>query len=333
MRTKPTALPADDYLKEKKTHGNLEYPIAIYHVDLRSLYMGFVRWHWHEELEIDIVTQGKMECLIGDETILLETGDAIYINQNTMHSLHPVGEEPGKFDAIVFHPMLFFGYSKTYLNAKYLTPITGKTEFRYFLINKEYARSADMIALFDELVRANDSAATGYELITKSCLCRFWVYMLEEFSALVPEKKETRSLSELRARDAVLFIERHYQEPITLDEIAAAIHVSKSECCRCFKKALHATPFEYLMRYRIFMASVIIRQDAQKQMSFSELATTVGFNTVSYFNKVFKSILGCTPTEYRKTLRDGSARDVSVFPSVLYEEHISMSDSIPQDMV
>ena len=327
MRKKPTELPADDYLKEKKTHGNLEYPIAIYHVDLHTLYMGFVRWHWHEELEIDVVTQGRIECRIGDDFIVLETGDAIYINQNIMHSLHPIGDEPGKFDAIVFHPMLFFGYGKTYLNAKYLTPITRRAGLRYFLINREYTRFADMTALLDELIRANDSAATGYELITKSCLCRFWVYLLEEFPASVSEKKESLSLSELRARDAVLFIERHYQEPITLDEIAAAIHVSKSECCRCFKKALHTTPFEYLRKYRIFMASVIIRQDTQKQMSFSELATTVGFNTVSYFNKVFKSTLGCTPTEYRKALRDGSAQDVSVFPSVLYEKHISMGAS------
>ncbi|MCM1102672.1 MAG: AraC family transcriptional regulator [Clostridium sp.] len=333
MRTKPTELPADDYTKEKKIHGNLEYPIAIYHVDLRSLYMGFVRWHWHEELEIDVVTQGRMECLIGDEVILLEAGDAIYINQNVIHSLRPVGEEPGRFDAIVFHPTLFFGYGKTYLNAKYLTPITNKSGFRHFLINKEYAYFAEMTALLDELVRTTDSAAIGYELITKSCLCRFWVYLLEEFSVCDPEKKEARSLSELRAQDAVLFIERHYQEPITLDEIAGAIHVSKSECCRCFKKALHTTPFEYLMKYRIFMASVIIRQDAWRQMSFSELATTVGFNNASYFNKVFKNILGCTPTEYRKMIRSGSAQDISVFPSVLYEEHISMSDSVPPGTV
>lgn len=328
MKKKPTELPADDYMKEKKTHGNLEYPVALYHVDLRSLYMGFVRWHWHEELEIDVVTHGKMECLIGDDTILLEKGDAIYINQNVMHSIRPLKGEPGTFDAIIFHPSLFFGHDKTYLNVKYLTPITGKAGFRYFVINKEYARFHEMCALFDELVRATDLGVTGYELITKSCLCRFWVYLLEEFPVTVPERRESLSLSELRARDAVLFIERHYQEPVTLDEIASAIHVSKSECCRCFKKSLHTTPFEYLMRYRIFMASVKIRQDSQKQMSFSELATTVGFNNVSYFNKVFKTFLGCTPTEYRKTLQSGSTQDISVFPSVLYEAHISMCDSM-----
>lgn len=63
-------------------------------------------------------------------------------------------------------------------------------------------------------------------------------------------------------------------------------------------------------------------------MSFSELATTVGFNNVSYFNKVFKTFLGCTPTEYRKTLQSGSIQDISVFPSVLYEEHISMNNPL-----
>ena len=313
----------NDFMKEKKAHGNLEYPLAVYHVDLRSLYMGFVRWHWHEELEIDMVTEGRMNCLIGNDSFTLEKGDCIFINQNVMHSIHPVDNEPGCFHAIVFHPTILFNYAKTYLNTKYLLPIVGNANLKYFIINSSYEHFKEATDYLSELVEANDKMEFGYELVSKSCLCRFWLLMLQKFGTTdtVNAPKETFSLSETRTKDAIIYIQDHYSEAITLDEIAAAIHVSKSECCRCFKKSLQTTPFEYLMKYRIFMASMKIRQDSGNSLSFSEVAASVGFNNVSYFNKLFKSYLKCTPSQYRKNLQSGKTNQVSDFPPKLFEEH------------
>ena len=86
----------------------------------------------------------------------------------------------------------------------------------------------------------------------------------------------------------------------TLDEIAESIHISKSECCRCFQRVLRVTPFEYLLKYRIFYATKLIQQQDPAASSISNLAITVGFGNISYFNKVFKRVLNMTPTEYKK---------------------------------
>ncbi len=90
-------------------------------------------------------------------------------------------------------------------------------------------------------------------------------------------------------------------EPITLNDIAEAILVSKSECCRCFKRATGLSPFEYLMKYRITESAKYMHRKSHE--SISEIAGAVGFNNTSYFNKVFKKFMGCTPTEYRQSLR------------------------------
>ncbi len=315
----------NDFMKEKKTHGNLEYPVAIYHVDLHNLYMGFVRWHWHEELEINVVTEGRMECLIGDDSFIMEKGDCIFINQNVMHSIHPIGNEPGKFDAIVFHPAVLFSYSMTYMNTKYLIPIIGNPNLKTFLMNFSYEHFHEATEYISELLSANNDMTFGYEIITKICLSRLWLLLLQEFgSAKTPQdSRESLPLGESRAKDAVIYIQEHYNEPISLDEIAAAIHVSRSECCRCFKRALHCTPFEYLMKYRIFMASMKICQDTGNTLSFSDIAVSVGFNNVSYFNKLFKHFLKCTPSQYRKTLRNGNVQNINCFPPIPFEEHVS----------
>lgn len=323
MDNKDKTVRVNDFMKEKKIHGNLDFPLAIYQVDLRSLYMGFVRWHWHEELEIDVVTEGRMQCLVGNDSFLLEKGDAVFINQNVMHSIHPVDNEPGRFHAIVFHPTILFSYTKTYLNTKYLLPIVGNTNIKYYLMKPDCEHFDQATEYLTELVNATEKADFGYELVAKICLCRFWLLLLHEFHTMTPANAipETPSLVETRTKDAIIYIQEHYNEMITLDEIAAAIHVSKSECCRCFKKSLQSTPFEYLMKYRIFMASMKIRQDPSNALSFSEIATSVGFNNVSYFNKLFKSYLQCTPSQYRKNLQNGKTDQISVFPPKIFEDH------------
>ena len=89
-------------------------------------------------------------------------------------------------------------------------------------------------------------------------------------------------------------------DPRTLDDIARSIHISKSECCRCFQRVLRQTPFEYLLKYRIFHAAKLIQHQDPSANSISNLAITVGFGNISYFNKVFKRYLRMTPTEYKR---------------------------------
>ena len=89
-----------------------------------------------------------------------------------------------------------------------------------------------------------------------------------------------------------------------LEDLSRSIHISKSECCRCFKRTLQVTPIEYLMKYRIFKAANMIQHDDPLSHSISELAFAVGFNNASYFNKVFRQYLKCTPSEYKRSTRN-----------------------------
>ena len=114
-------------------------------------------------------------------------------------------------------------------------------------------------------------------------------------------------------KDAILYIEEHYNENITLDDLAASIHLSKSECCRCFKRTLQLTPFEYLLRYRIFRAANMLKMNGPHTCSMSSLAFSVGFNNASYFNKVFKQYLHCTPSEYKRKIKNNPSGDFEPF--------------------
>ena len=72
-------------------------------------------------------------------------------------------------------------------------------------------------------------------------------------------------------------------ETVTLEDISSSIMVSKSECCRCFKRTLNVTPFEYLMKYRILESTK--RMHRKPLDSISEIAGSVGFNNTSYYKR------------------------------------------------
>jgi AraC-like DNA-binding protein len=94
------------------------------------------------------------------------------------------------------------------------------------------------------------------------------------------------------------YIHTHYAEPLTVSQIAAASAISESECYRCFRKVLDTSPIDYLLQYRIRAAAGLL---ASPDRSVSDICFATGFNSPSYFAKVFRQELQCSPRKYRVT--------------------------------
>ena len=82
-----------------------------------------------------------------------------------------------------------------------------------------------------------------------------------------------------------------------LDDIARAGQLSRSECCRYFKRILKKTPLSYVTDYRI-QKSLILLQQAESNVT--EVAYQVGFNSTSYFIDKFRKSMNMTPLTYKK---------------------------------
>ena len=127
--------------------------------------------------------------------------------------------------------------------------------------------------------------------------------IVRELSAGSSGKAYSPSPAELRDAERVKlmlrFIEKHFAEEITLEQIAAAAALSKSEAHRCFKRATGLPAFQFLIKYRILLAAERLRSTRQ---SISDVATGCGFLDMSYFSKAFREIFKVTPTDYRKNL-------------------------------
>lgn len=297
-------------------HGDVGFPVQVYYIELSKMYMQRVRWHWHTEIEIIIINHGEADFMTDDKKVRLHAGEGILINQNVMHAIQPVDENANcSFYSVAFHPAFLFGYGNTVMSSKYLVPVISSPALRVMELYEQDPKLEKLLNLTNNVIAANLTKKYGYELIIKSYLCQLWILLLDDVipQNITKAKENTISTDETRVKDAILYIEMHFHEQVTLEQLADSIHISKSECCRCFKRTLQVTPIEYLMKYRIFRATQMLQKNDPEAHSMSSLAFSVGFNNASYFNKVFRQFLGCTPTEYKRKLKNNPADETGLF--------------------
>jgi transcriptional regulator GlxA family with amidase domain len=96
---------------------------------------------------------------------------------------------------------------------------------------------------------------------------------------------------------AQLYIEQHYQEDISMDDVASLINMGNRNFIRRFKAATNNTPFEYLQRVRIESAKKAIEINHK---DLSTIMDDTGYNDLKAFRSVFKRLTGLSPLEYKK---------------------------------
>jgi AraC-like DNA-binding protein/ligand-binding sensor protein len=101
-----------------------------------------------------------------------------------------------------------------------------------------------------------------------------------------------------RAKD---YVASHQSEPIKLKQIARALNVSTFHFCRIFKQTTGLTFVDYLSRVRIEKAKILLYEN---RLRVSEIAYEVGFQTITHFNRIFRKLVGYSPTEYRSRLAE-----------------------------
>jgi AraC-like DNA-binding protein len=96
-------------------------------------------------------------------------------------------------------------------------------------------------------------------------------------------------------------MEAHYEEVLCLSEIAAACGVSPFHLSHAFSAGLGVPPMAYLGRLRLEKACRQLREHSEQTVA--EICYSVGFQSVSQFNRAFRAVMACSPSEYRRSAR------------------------------
>lgn len=140
-----------------------------------------------------------------------------------------------------------------------------------------------------------------YELKIQQKLSFIWLSLLqnkgEEYLKPSGNRRTNRDVE--RLREILTYLHKHYMEKITLEEIANRIGLCRGECCRFFRRHMKQSLFDYILYYRVEKSLPLL---VQSELSVTEIAEQTGFSSSSYYAKVFKKKMNCTPTQYRSMI-------------------------------
>lgn len=269
-----------------------EYPYVFHHVDMSKT---VVPWHWHEALEFGLVLEGNMKVHTANQTQVFHKGEGFFINSNVLASMENM--DTCVQDSHLFHPVFLSGHFKSVFETKYLNPVIQNQNLELICLRGETESQRKILGKLRQLSKLQEQQ--DVEFLTRNLLSEIWLLLLEEIRNLdtstlsVPQKNQDRILTMLA------FIQENYSEKLTLEDIADSAAVSTRECLRCFRDSIHQSPMEYLIEYRVQMAKKLLETS---DLSITDIALSCGFNSNSYFTKIFHRSCGKTPNAYRKEL-------------------------------
>ena len=295
----------DHSQRELTSHGSFSFPFAAYYDILHKKTLGFVNWHWHNELQYCLVLEGPVTFSVDHSEYTLAAGSGILINARRLHMARSRRPGKGVYLCFDFSPRLLSLFRGSQLEKKYVKPLLENPDFTALPLEPEIPWQKAILDKLRVLYAAYRDQRSGYELSVISLLLQCWSQLVENTQTPAVQKTSVQR-HQLVVREILDYIAKHYSENFTMDDIGAAVNYSGAECCRMFKSALNETIYQYLNVYRLERAAELLRQGNH---SISQVAYETGFCSASYFIKCFKSLLGQTPLQYRKNWELGASKD------------------------
>lgn len=264
---------------------------------------GFAPWHWHADVEFLWVMQGGVRLDTSSHSYMIHTGEGAFINSNMLHYKESLPGTPPIVLNQLFDVQLLAGGYKNVYEKKYVAPVIECRELEALILRPSVSNQRRILELFRHSYDAAEQREYGYEFTVRNDLSSAWCLLCREAEPVIRAKKTVSSPGEERIKKMMLYIRDHYSEKISLEQIALAANISERECLRCFRDMLNTSPFGYLMDYRIRRAAGLLRETDR---TITDIAFDCGFFGTSYFGKIFKKSMDCTPSQYRNIYRERS---------------------------
>lgn len=248
-------------------------------------------WHFHSEYELVYIEGASGTRHVGDHISQYKDRDLVLIGSNIPHLNFDYGVKTDYRKAVVH-------LKKEFIDSN----IPSIPEL--YAINQLFRKSRYGLAFLGA-----EKAQIGPLLFQLEHLSPFQQYLqlmdiLQQLSAmdqyiLLHDQPYIINFSDkdfLRLQSIYKFVDNHFHRKIELSEVALIGNLSKEAFCRYFKKATRYTFIEFLNRYRISQS----KQQLMLGASVSDACYGAGFESLSYYNRVFKKITGENPSDFRQ---------------------------------
>ncbi len=264
-----------------------EIPLHIHCLVMQSggSYRGM---HAHVAVEVILVHRGELRCTMADGTVTVGADQILMVNSNVGHKLTADWAE-----------ITYLQMGSALFREAADPPFSALQAFVSHNKAKAYAlftANSALKEIFDKIMQRYAENQPHSRRYLKAYLYELVAFMYES-GFITVASLSAKNLKKIEA--AVVYIDARFKTQITLEELCKAANYNKYALCHTFKEVTGATVFEYVNYLRIYHAAEKLKQ---KHSTILEIATECGFSSAGYFYRVFNSVMGCSPSVYRKLL-------------------------------
>ena len=247
--------------------------------------------HFHSAVEVVLPQEGECTYTIDETEYHVQPGEVIIVPAGCRHALR-MGENSSR-DLLLYE-----------MNGVFTLKEFGA--FRQMLarplyITQEHPRREQVHALMSDVVRVYRAGGLLRNLHCYALLLEVYAVLGEHYLMTSATPAEVNAINrQLSGEDAfnraLDYVNENYMDDVTLDSLAAYAGFSRYTLSRMFRQHTGATFTQYLNKRRVTMAEDLL---AGTKMPVTQVALQCGFNSIATFNRVFRDVRGCTPTQYR----------------------------------
>lgn len=271
-----------------------EFPFQIAEVRLTPENSKPGTWHWHSYFEITCVLEGKGNYFVNGQEYTMEKDDVIIFNNVEPHGWNLIGDDM-KLLVMIFSPE-FVAEKISVFDTGYLKPFVERGSNFKNRIGREDEINPEIRAGILEIYKEWQERKEGYQLMIKANVLRILTMLIRTYQdktksgEMLKEKKNAMK----RLEQAFAYIDTHYCEKITLEDVAASVYMSSNYFSSYFRKVTNISFSDYVTRMRINHARELLREG---RLNVTDIAMECGFNNISNFYRLYKKHVGKTPKD------------------------------------
>lgn len=269
-------------------HDSVNYTVRNFRIKSRNFKIhNMGSHHFHDSYEFYYLLSGTRQFFINDATYLVKAGSIAMIQPQILHKTMDTGEQ---------HSGILVNFKPSFLPFDNLEEIFRYTFEAIHIVPLSYTLQNRLDDLYNTIIKEAHTQAIGCEAHIQSLFLQILIEVARYIQVL-PENNHAHASVNEKINEITNYIKTNYFSAITLESLSDHFYISRYYLSHIFKKATGFTIFEYIHSIRIVEAQKLLRETDKKVIEIAEL---VGFNNMSNFGKVFKTITKQSPLSYRK---------------------------------
>ena len=239
--------------------------------------------HTHQHMELFYIVGGRGQFLLQDQLYPVDANNLVIINPNVPHTEVSLNAQPLEYIVLGIE------------GAELATDANSNGQFCIL----DHFESVEVSSCLRNIIREMELKNTGYQDICQAYMEILIIRLMRNITLSVPTQPPlttgNRQCAAVRR-----YIDIHFKEALTLEQLAEEAHMNKFYLSHAFKKEYGVSPINYMITRRIDESKYLL---AETDLSMSQIAQLLGFSSLSYFSQVFRRSQDISPMEYRQNTR------------------------------